>query len=110
LTSRSPRLFCGGGAGVRVARARTAILAVAAGALVSPAVAAAGWETAKPVDNSGTGYGASSTSDALSVGSGGTATALFFQHAPDTLSGNLVGSPFAIRRGAGRGAGWSAPT
>jgi hypothetical protein len=90
-------------------RQAVAALALAYGMLGGAGSAAASWETAKPVDSAGTGYGASYLENALAVGSNGVATALFFQQAPNTPPGSTSGSPFAIRRGAGAGAGWSAP-
>lgn len=81
-------------------------LAVAC-ALPAAAPASAAWEHPKAIDGAGSGYGATQ-SDALSVGPGGTATALFVQPAPGSPSGG-PGSPFMTRRPAGATAAWSAP-
>ena len=95
--------------GARQARACTAVLAASAAAFLIPGIAAAKWEKAQPVDTAGTGYGTTDSNGALGVSSSGVAVALFFQQAPDTPMGNLVGSPFLIRRGAGATTAWSKP-
>jgi hypothetical protein len=77
--------------------------------LLGAGSANAAWESPQAIDNGGTGYGATSTTQAaVAVGPNGLTTAFLVQVSPGAPSGS-PGNPFLVRRSAGGSTSWSAP-